>query len=411
MSAVLLALTVLSLALLFWQWFEAWRFPLHRSRRATGYGPGLTLLKPLKGCDAETERCLESWLAQDYPGPVQVLFLVASEADPVVPVVQRLRGRHPLADIELVYCAARLGPNSKVSKLAQAAPRAKHEILVVSDADVEVPPGFLDELVAPLAEERVVLVNPFYQLANPTTPAMHGEALAVNADFWSSVLQARRLGGLRFALGAVMALRRESLERLGGFAALVNHLADDYELGRRLTTAPMGRTAASVPPEPGGRAGTTRPRIELCPTTVACRESPRGWRAVWRHQLRWNRTIRYCQPLPYAFSLVSNPTLWPLLWLAVSGGPAAWTALGGCLLCRLTMAAHCQWRLTRSWRHLRWLWLAPVKDLLQAALWALALTGNTVEWRGERYRVLPGGTLQALARDLLQSTSPTIANR
>lgn len=411
MSAVLLALTVLSLALLLWQWFEAWRFPLHRSRGGPGYAPALTLLKPLKGCDAETARCLESWLAQDYPGPWQVLFIVASAEDPVVPVVRRLMSRYPHADLELVACAERLGPNSKVSKLAQAAPRAKHEILVVSDADVEIPPGFLSELVAPLSEERVVLVNPFYQLANATTPAMHGEALAVNADFWSSVLQARRLGGLRFALGAVMALRRESLERLGGFAALVHHLADDYELGRRLTTPPTCKAATAVLPAPAARAETTRPRIELCPTTVACRESPRGWLAVWRHQLRWNRTIRYCQPLPYALSLVSNPTLWPLLWLAVSGGAAAWTGLGGCLLCRLVMAAHCQWRLTRSWRHLRWLWLAPVKDLLQAALWALALTGNTVEWRGERYRVLPGGTLQALARDLSQSTSPTIANR
>ncbi len=374
MNLVLATLAVLSLALLLWQWLEATLFPLHRRGSDTGFAPAVTLLKPLKGADAETESCLRSWFAQDYGGPVQLLFAVATESDPAVAVVRRLQAAFPAADAQLVVCPERLGLNSKVSKLAQLEPHAKHALLGVSDADVRVPSDFLRYAVPPLREPAVVLVNPFYQLATPATPAMHWEALATNADFWTSVLQARRFGPMRFALGAVMLLRREALAGIGGFRTLLNHLADDYELGRRVTV--------------GGA------RIAICPAVVECRETARGWSAIWRHQLRWSRTIRHCQPAPYAASILSNPTLWPLLWLA---GARSSVALGGfavCLAARLAMAAHCQWRLTRSWRHLPWLWLAPVKDLLAATLWALAFLGHTVEWRGERFRVGQGGGLQ-----------------
>ena len=160
------------------------------------------------------------------------------------------------------------------------------------------------------------------------------------------------------------------------------------------TARPTGSAGSRGPAQRQRRPPAARPRIELCPTVVACREAPHGWRAVWRHQLRWARTIRHCQPLPYAFSLLSNPTWWPLVWFAATPGAEAWVGFGLCLVSRLAMAAHCQWRLTRSWRHLPWLWLAPVKDLLQVALWLLAFGGRTVVWRGERYRVCRGGELR-----------------
>jgi len=404
-STLLLVPAILSLILLCWQWVEAWRFPLHRQRRVGNWAPSLSLLKPLKGCDAETETCLRSWLAQDYPGPVQVLFLVATEDDPAAPLVRRLIAEHPSHDLELVVCPRRLGPNSKVSKLAQASARLKHDVVVVSDADVQVPRGFLADLVAPLREDGVVLVNPFYELATPTTAAMRWEAVAVNADFWSSVLQARRLGGLKFALGAVMAVRRDALEKIGGFAALVNHLADDYELGKRVVAAPppplppgMRLPASDHAGEEVAARRQPHPTIALCPTVAACREAPHGWMSVWRHQLRWARTIRHCQPLPYAFSLLSNSTLWPLAWFLTAPTTHGWRWAGLVLAlgCRMAMAAHCQWKLTRSGRHLPWLWIAPVKDLLQAALWLQSFLGRTVEWRGERYRVLSGGELDRL---------------
>jgi ceramide glucosyltransferase len=374
--SILGTLAVTSLGLTLWQWLEARRFPLHSSARDGGFQPGLSILKPLKGADEETERCLRSWLAQDYGGPLQFLFGIARADDPAAAVVERLRREFPGRNARLVLCPHRAGVSAKVSKLAQLAPLADQEFVVVSDADVCVPDGFLGELVAGFTRPGVVLVNPFYRAATPRNTAMRWEAVAVNADFWSSVLMARRLKPMRFALGAVMALRRADLEAVGGFAALANHLADDYELGRRLTAR-------------GGR-------VAICPTVVECREPPQSWAAVWRHQLRWARTIRVCQPAAYAASIISNATLWPLLWLAVCPGSLTAGAAGACLLARVATALANEHRLTRSWSHAPWLWLPLVKDLVQVALWVLAFTGHTVEWRGERYRVRRNGELVPL---------------
>jgi ceramide glucosyltransferase len=371
-------LAAVSLGLALWQWYEARRFPLHQPTQGAPFQPGLSILKPLKGADSETETCLRSWLAQDYRGPMQFLFGVATSDDPAVAVVDRLLKEFPRRDARLIVCPERMGVNAKVSKLAQLQSRASHEFVVVSDADVHLPGGFLASLAAEFAQPGVALVNPVYALATPRTVAMRWEALAVNADFWSSVLMSRRLRPMRFALGAVMALRRADLEAVGGFTALADYLADDYELGRRVTA----------------RGGA----VEICPVVVECREAPQSWTAAWRHQLRWSRTIRACQPGAYAASIISNATLWPLLWLAVSPSPVTVVAGGACVLVRVLTALDNQHLLTRSWAHLPWCWLAPVKDLLQVALWLLAFTGSTLEWRGERYRVQRNGELVPLRR-------------
>ncbi|MCX6896049.1 MAG: glycosyltransferase, partial [Verrucomicrobia bacterium] len=220
----------------------------------------------------------------------------------------------------------------------------------------------------------VALVNCFYQLANPTTTAMRWEAVAVNADFWSSVLQSRTLAPLDFALGAAMVLRRRQLAEIGGFVGIVDCLADDYQLGHRIA-----------------RRGH---RIELTPVVVECWGAPMDWRAVWRHQLRWARTIRVSKPVAYFFSLLSNAALWPLLWFAVFPGQLPLFFLLLALLVRILTALHLQWKLTRTAAADAGWWLVPVKDLLAAATWLLAFTGNRIEWRGDRYRLRRDGTLE-----------------
>ena len=303
-----------------------------------------------------------------------------------------------------MICAQSLGANSKVSTLIQLHRQSPQPVVVVSDADVCVPPDFLLNFVGPLREPSVGLVTCFYRLANPSTLAMQWEAIAVNADFWSQVLQSESLKPLDFALGAVMATTREQLDAIGGFEALADYLADDYQIGHRIALA-------------GGR-------IILSPVVVECWEPPKNWRDIWRHQLRWARTIRVCQPLPYFFSILSNATLWPLL----SFGPAikwgrqlarswkigsltidlgfeaaiSWTflLLLVCLAARIVSAVHLQCRLNRSVGHWLFFWLVPVKDLLNVALWALAFLGNTVEWRGQRHRVRKGGKLVNLKTEV-----------
>lgn len=370
---VMAALAALSFALSVWQFVLALRFPLHRRSVPAGPAPGVSLLKPLRGCDAETRACLRSWLAQDYAGPVEILFGVDGDDDPACEVVRDLMKEHPRCPAQLVVCAERLGPNAKVSKLVQLARRTRHGILCVSDADVLVPPDFLGNAAAPLREERTGLVNCFYRLANPKGLAMRWEAFAVNADFWSQVLQATALKPMDFALGAVMVTTRRHLDAAGGFHALVDYLADDYELGKRIV-----------------RCGA---QVVISPLVVDCRMAPQGFAEVWLHQLRWARTIRVCQPGPYFLSILGNTTLWPLAWAAAHPTRTVLAASGAMLAWRMMMGFLLEWRMTQRAR-IDSLGLALVKDLVQIALWVGAFTGREVVWRGQRLCVDSSGRLK-----------------
>jgi ceramide glucosyltransferase len=203
--------------------------------------------------------------------------------------------------------------------------------------------------------------------------AMQYEVIAINADFWSQVLQSQSIKPLDFALGAVMVTRRQQLQDIGGFGTLIDCLADDYQLGHRI--AHRGH------------------RIALCPVVAECWSAPMGWRAVWKHQLRWARTIRVCQPVPYFFSILSNATLWPLLWAVASPVKSVLFFGLGCWLVRITVALSLQRRLTQAPVRLGQGWLVLFKDLLQTAIWLLAFLGNRIEWRGERMQLRRDGTL------------------
>ncbi|HKW29090.1 MAG TPA: glycosyltransferase [Verrucomicrobiae bacterium] len=398
-NVIFAALAFLSLTLALWQWLAARRFPLHQRAADSSFAPAVTLLKPLKGCDATTADSLQSWFNQKYAGAVQILFGVANANDPVCKLVGELIEKNPGRDIQLVICGEPFGTNGKISTLIQLERSAKYELMLVSDADVRVPPDFLANAVVLLRDDKTALVNCFYRLANPVTTAMRWEAVAVNADFWSQVLQAASLKPLDFALGAAILVRRKALTEIGGFKSLAHCLADDYQLGHRM--AQKGH------------------RIALCPVVVECWDAPMNWRDVWQHQLRWARTIRVCQPLPYFFSILANATFWPLLWLISElprlslktaqitdygffqtsgvgiGIPCGMIMAIAYLLIRICLAQNLQRRFTPERKLVSPFGLVPVKDLLQVALWFSAFLGNTVEWRGQRMKLRSDGTLMA----------------
>lgn len=379
-SLIFAALAVLSAILAVWQFLAACKFPLHR-RVATdpAFSPAISILRPLKGCDETTADSLRTWFEQDYHGDVQMLLGAARGDDPVCEIARKLIAQHPGFRAELLICGEDLGANAKVSTLIQLERVAKHDLILMADADVRVPPDFLANLVAPLRDSELALVNCFYRLANPVNAAMQWEAMAVNADFWSQVLQSRMLKPMDFALGAAILMRRTALDGAGGFPALANCLADDYQIGNRIA-------------KNGGK-------ITLCPVVVECWDRPANWHEVWKHQLRWARTIRVCQPAPYFFSILSNASLWPLLWLAATlfGTKTLWPLPVAVffLLARMVMAQALQRRFAGPGHRLVPAWMAPVKDLLQAAVWASAFCGNKIEWRGRKMRLRPDGQLQA----------------
>ena len=368
LSAIFGSVAVLSAGINIWQWIAAGRFPLHCRTGKRDFAPALTLFKPLKGADEETRACLESWLKQDYRGPVQILFGAADARDSVCEIVRDLQKHYADRDIELVICDPILGANGKVSTLTYLEKKAKHSIWVISDADIFAPSDLLTEIIQKFEHSEISLVNCFYKLSPAKTAAMIWENIGVNADFWSQVCQSNSLKPMNFALGAVIAIRREDVEKNGGFKFLLNQLADDYQLGRRLAHA-------------GGK-------IELSTVVVECREGPKSFTEVWNHQLRWARTIRFCEPGPYFASLLSNITFWMLLWYAASG-PVAFI----CLPVRILTAMHNDIRLTQT----KFAWLeafyAPAKDVLQFFIWLCAFTGHSVVWRGEKFLVKRGGEL------------------
>jgi ceramide glucosyltransferase len=374
------ALAALSCALAFWQFLAARKFPLHQKISHSSFTPAISILKSLKGCDDTTAASLESWFQQDYAGQIEILFGVTKPSDPVCPIVRGLLQKNPAVNARLVICENPVGTNAKVAKLAQLEKLAQHDFILISDADVRVPPDFLTNFIAPLREEKTGLVNCFYRLANPATTAMKWEAVAINADFWSQVLQAKTLMPLDFALGAAIVMRRKSLEAIGGFQSLADCLADDYQLGNRIFK--------------NGH------RIALCPVVVECWDAPMDWQQVWKHQLRWARTIRACQTLPYFFSILSNATLWPLLWLFVSLATAQTfcaplTALAFLLL-RIVLAQNLQRRFSPGKNLVSPLWLVPFKDLAQVAIWLSAFSGNHIEWRGRKMKLRRDGTLMPM---------------
>ena len=371
-------LAALSCGLSLWQWFAAQKFPLHQKTTIPGFTPAISILKPVKGGDATTRASLQSWLKQNYAGPVEILFGAGDENDPAVEIIRQLIAENPGCNARLVVCQNLIGANAKVAKLVQLEKSAQHDLILTCDADVRVPADFLASFVAPLRAEKVALVNCFYRLANPSTPAMRWEAVAINADFWSQVLQSASLKPLDFALGAAILIRRSALAEIGGFTAFANCLADDYQLGHRI--AKSGH------------------QIALCPVVVECWDAPQGWRQVWRHQLRWARTIRVCQPVPYFFSLLANASLWPLLWLAVAVPSAKsfcpWLGVIFFLLVRIALAQNLQRRFTPARKLISPPWFVPLRDFLNAAIWFAAFAGNTIEWRGRKLKLRPDGTLE-----------------
>jgi ceramide glucosyltransferase len=380
LTTLFATLAILSFVLVLWQFIAARNFPLHQRIAEAAFSPAISLLKPLKGCDATTAASLESWFNQNYAGATQIFFGVAGAEDPACALVRELIQKYPQADAQLLICGESLGANAKVSTLIQLERAAKHDLILTSDADVRVPPDFLGNVVAPLRRPEIALVNCFYRLANPSTRAMQWEAVAINADFWSQVLQSQTMRPLDFALGAAILMRRKSLQAAGCFPAVVNSLADDYQIGNKIA-------------KNGGQ-------ITLCPVVVECWDAPMNWRAVWKHQLRWARTVRVCQPLPYFFSILSNATLWPVLCLVASliWAKTLFIPLAAVVLIfgRIALAQNLQRRLLESRRKPAPFWFVPVKDLLQGAIWVAAFFGNHIEWRGQKMRLRRKGELETI---------------
>jgi ceramide glucosyltransferase len=325
--------------------------------------------------DAGSYNNFASFCRQEYGGPLQMLFAAASTDDPVVTVIRQLIADFPEHDISLIINPAIHGPNYKVSNLINAFLRARHDIIIVCDSDIRVTPDYLRSVTGHFRDPQVGLVTSLYR-----SSAVHGTATALEATGFTvemipNVLVALQLEGLSFALGASMAVRREALVSIGGFEALADYLADDYQLGNKIHSAGWG--------------------IALDGCFVESMMKAEGLMSVLSRQLRWARTMRVSRPGGYLASGITLP--FPAALLAALIAPSLQTGLCAVALLyslRMTVGTIFSRRFVRDDLLPRWLWLIPLRDMLASCCWALSFLGNRVEWRGVRFKLKPGGKLE-----------------
>jgi ceramide glucosyltransferase len=358
-----------------------------------GFAPGVSILKPVKGVDARMYAGLVSHCVQEYAGAYELVFGVSSLEDVAVREVARLRVEWPGVEIRLVECKDRLGTNGKVSNLAQMVGEARFEHLVVNDSDIRVSPRYLERVMAGFEVGQTQTQIPFggdkqkdKGVGLVTVPyvgrAVGGvwskmEALGIATDFMVGVLTARKLeGGIRFGLGSTLATTKTALAAIGGFEALANELADDYELGVRLA-----------------RAGY---RVELVGEVVETSVPAYSLRGFCEHQLRWARGARDSRRWGYVGLGVTYMVPWALAAVVASGGALwSWSLLSLTVLVRVSVALTVGVGILRDGQVLRDLWLLPVRDCFGLFFWAWSYASDEVVWRGERFR-LEGGKIQEI---------------
>jgi ceramide glucosyltransferase len=370
--AFVLGCTAVASAYQLFQLWAAWRFFRRAPRPPAGLRlPPVTVLKPLKGPGIDLYANLASFCRQDYPA-YQIVFGVEDPRDPAVAVVQQLRRDFPERDMVLSV-GNMPGANRKVANLRHMMRHAKHGVLVMSDSDIRVRPDYLRTMVAPLADTEIGLTTCLYRGVGRFGLPSVFESLFINTDFTPMVLAAQVVQRFEYAYGASIAFRREALERIGGFAPLADYLADDYLLGNKIAKAGY--------------------RLVLLPYVVETVLDAVRLRDVWRHLLRWARTYRVCQPVNWFLTIVIHTTLWGVLAALVTGGSLlGLTALAVALATRLGSLAAIM-RILEETEVPRYLWLVPLKDLVNSVMWAAAFLGNEVNWSGQSLRIQRDGRM------------------
>ena len=345
-------------------WLAVARFAA-QPRRPGRLRPPISVLKPLHGDEPLLEQALESLCRQRYP-VYQVVFGVQRAADPAAGVVRRLQSRFPGCDLKLVVDPTQHGRNRKVGNLINMVRLARHDVLVIADSDLHVAPDYLERLAAALEPPGTGVATTLY-IGFPATrgiPALVG-ATQITHSFLPGALLSRRLGR-QDCLGATMALRRNTLRRIGGLEALVDHLADDNALGRLVQGVGLAVGLADTVPL----------------TTV----SETSFAALFRHELRWARTIRALAPLPFAASILQYPIFWALL-AALLTPLAVWAWVGVCVAWAIRVAAargidRALGRVVGIALPSPALWLLPLRELMSVVVMIASYGGTWVEWRG-----------------------------
>ena len=357
--------------------YSAWRFfrVAHHVSRPPPLSAGdvtapISVLKPVRGLDPNAYENFASFCRQEYP-EFEILFAVSDADDPVVPVVRKLIADFPHRPIRLIVVTERLGQNSKVSNLCRLAREARHDLLVITDSDVRVEPGYLRSVAAMFRDPGVGGLTALYRGNDNLQFIAAMDCAGSSAVFCGAALVARELEGLKFMVGSTMATTKQRLAEIGGFEAMVDLHSDDYELGRRIASRGY--------------------RIELLPEPVQMAFPSQTLGAYLRHELRWAIGIRNIRPGGHFGILFTHGLPWAIAAAFVAPSEAVAAAyLGAYFALRFAMAWTVGvWGLRDPVLRRRF-WLLPIRDLLSFFVWLASFGMNQIEWRGSAFTLDKG---------------------
>ena len=331
----------------------------------------VSILKPLAGLDLGLEANLRTFFEQDYPA-FEILFAVRERHDPAVAVVEKLQAEYSRIPVRLLITGEAPYPNAKVYSLSAMLAAAANDLVVMSDSDTRVTAGLLRTVAAEFQDACLGVATCPYRAVAGSSFWSRLEATGMNTDFIAGILVARMMEGMRFAVGPTIVARRRVLQALGGFDRLKDYLAEDFVMGKFAAEAGHGVILSSYVIE--HHIGST------------------PWHETMVHRLRWSRSTRRSRPLGYLGQLFTMPL--PLALLVCAVNPSWWPVVPATLLMRGVAAYVVSARVLRA--KLNW-GLVPLEDITAFCFWLSGFFGNTIVWRGRRYRLYSDGRFELVA--------------
>ena len=332
----------------------------------------ISILKPLAGLDLDLESNLRTFFEQEYPA-FEILFAVRTESDPAVQVVRKMQQEFPKVPSRLVITGEPPYPNAKVFSLDRMLAAAANDLVVMSDSDIRVTPDMLRTVASEFQDKHVAVATCPYRAVPGSSFWSRLEATGMNTDFWGGALVARMMEGMRFAVGPTIAARRQVLQSIGGMERVKDYLAEDFVIGKFAAEGGHGVILSSYVIEHHIGSATFAENMA--------------------HRLRWGRSTRRSRPAGYVGQMFTMPLPWALLLCAFS--PAWWPVLTVTLAVRGLAAHTVSTRVLQD--RLNW-FLVPIEDVLGFCFWIAGFFGNTISWRGRRYRLFADGRFALITK-------------
>jgi ceramide glucosyltransferase len=351
--------------------------------------PPVSILKPVHGLEPKLAENLASFFEQDYP-EFEIVIGARDAGNSALAVAREVCARYPQVPSRIVLSGPPIWPNAKAFSLDKMIAAARHSFLVLSDSDVLVQRDLLRNVVPPLLDPANGAVTCVYRGIPAGDSASLLEGLGMSVEMTSGVFVADMMEGMRFALGIVIAVRRDVLEAIGGIRMTANYYSDDFVLGNEVWKAGYNVVLSHY------KAG----HVLL----------PRGWRETIGDQLRWMKSTRYSRPAGHVGTGFTFAVPFGLLgWIAAMAGgdpSLAWLLLGAAWMNRAIQSVAVGWGVMGDTRALQYCWLYPLRDLLGFAMWIGSFTSHDFQWRGETYRFNPGGRITPKLRPAVDATAP-----